>query len=244
MVPGEVIGRQGAPDAVLEDANVMAILLFGSRARRDESRGSDTDLLLIVPSGEPRHVSWDNFSVFLYTWPKLLEDAAEGDLFVCHLVREARAVLDPADRLGRLRTAFRLRDDYSSLIQHACDLGWFLERFGADLNPSVVARRMIWCVRTLLIAKSAQAGIPTFAPHALGSFSTSPAAAELLAARHQQRLDGALKIRFRRFMTDECRDSSWHRHATKDDFVSHFADSGNAVALQTLKQSEGYTFYS
>ena len=231
--------RQGwPPSAVAADPAISTILLFGSRARRDEARGSDTDLLLIVPDGEPKHLSGDNFSMFLYAWPKLLGDAAQGDLFVCHLVREARPVFDPGDRLGRLREAFRLRTDYGHAIRHACDLGWFLDRFGLDLNTGIVARRMIWCVRTILIAKSAQAGMPTFAPHALASFSTSVVVPELLAARHQRRVDTQLRARFRRFMTDECGFSSWHVEAKVSDYMSRFVATSNKVALQTIQQSD------
>jgi hypothetical protein len=230
---------QGWPDrALAPDTEVSAILLFGSRARRDDARGSDTDLLLIVPAGEPKHLSFDNFSMFLYAWPKLLADAAGGDLFVCHLAREAKPVFDPGDRLGRLRAAFRLRADYGEAIGHACDLGWFLDRFGATLNTGIVARRMIWCVRTILIAKSAQMGMPSFAPQALARFSTSDVAPDLLAARHQRRFDAQLRARFRRFMTDECGFSSWHAEAEVGDYMSRFVATGNKVALQTLQQSD------
>lgn len=231
--------HQGWPDrALAPDTEVSAILLFGSRARRDDARGSDTDLLLIVPAGEPKHLSFDNFSMFLYSWPKLLADAAGGDLFVCHLVREAKSVFDPSDRLGRLRAAFRLRANYGDAIGHACDLGWFLDRFGATLNTGIVARRMIWCVRTILIAKSAQMGMPTFGAQALTAFSASAAAPELLAARHQRRVDTQLRSRFRRFMADECGSSAWHVEATFSDYMSRFVNTGNKVALQTLKQSD------
>ncbi len=231
--------HQGLPaEAIAEGANVAAILLFGSRARGDEARGSDTDLLLVVPDGEPKHISRHNFSMFLYAWPKLLADAAQGDLFVCHLVKEAEPIVDPEDRLGRLRAVFRLRPDYADVIQHACDLGWFLDRFGHELNPGIVARRMIWCTRTILIAKSAQAGNPTFAPHALVAFSTSQAAGNLLSARHQRRVDAQLRSRFRRFLTDECEYDHWHIEAPMADYLSRFAATGNRVAMQTLRQSE------
>ena len=175
--------------------------------------------------------------MFLYAWPNLLANAAQGDLFVCHLVKEAEPIFDPGDRLGRLRAAFQLRPDYSDVIQHACDLGWFLDRFGQELDTGIVARRMIWCARTILIAKSAQAGNPTFAPQTLAAFSMSPAATDLLAARHQRRVDAQLRTRFRRFMADECEDGHWHHEAPMADYLSRFAATGNR-AIQTLRQSE------
>lgn len=243
MTPSNLMRMGAATEIASSEGHIAAILLFGSRARRDEKRGSDTDLLLVVPDGEPRHLSWDNFSMFLYAWPKLLKDAAEGDLFVCHIVREAKAVFDPTDKLDELRTNFRLRPKYDNLIQHAGDLAWFLDRFGGGLNSGVVARRMMWCVRTLLIARSAEMGRPTFAPNALAAFSSSEVASDLLAARHQRRVDAAFRGRFRRFIAHECPPTVWHLEASSEEFARRFADTDNRVALESLRRSEEFGFY-
>ena len=85
------------------DQGVSAILLFGSRAREDNSRGSDTDLLLISPPGEPQHKAIGHLSMFFYPWEKLAADARDGDLFVCHIVHEAKPVFDPLGQLDDLR---------------------------------------------------------------------------------------------------------------------------------------------
>ena len=67
--------------------------------------------------------------------------------------------------------------------------------------------------------QSAQGGTPTFAPQALAAFS-APATPDLLAARHQRRVDARLGTRFRRFIEDECGDYCWHLNASMGDFVS------------------------
>ena len=92
---------------------VVAILLFGSLARADESEGSDTDLLMVNLDNETRHVSIGHLSLFLYPWHMLEHDAREGDLFVCHLVCEAKPLFDPDGYLPKLKDAFRFRSDYS-----------------------------------------------------------------------------------------------------------------------------------
>lgn len=243
MSPSSLMRMRAATEMSASDGHIAALLLFGSRARRDEKRGSDTDLLLVVPDGEPRHVSWDNVSMFLYAWPKLLRDAADGDLFVCHIVQEAKAVFDPTDKLSQLRANFRLRSKYDDLREQAADLAWFLDRFGSTMNSQVVARRIMWCVRTLLIARTAELGRPTFAPRELAAFSKSPVAQELLAARHQRRVDAALRARFRRFMTEECPPSTWHLEASSDEFAQRFAETNNRVALGSLRRSEEFGSY-
>ena len=114
--------------------SVVATLLFGSLARADESEGSDTDLLMVNLDNETRHISVGRLALFLYPWPTLEQNAHDGDLFVCHLVREAKPLLDPDDYLPKLKEAFRFRSDYVAVVARATDLGWYLARFGEDLN--------------------------------------------------------------------------------------------------------------
>ena len=226
-------------------AGISAVLLFGSRAREDNGRGSDTDLLLVSSAGKPQHKSIGHLSMFLYPWPKLTADAKCGDLFVCHLAREAKALFDPADRLGGLRSAFRLRADYSREAGHASDLGWMLDRHAEALSPAAVARRMVWCVRTTLIIRTAERGDPAFAPSALAAAATSPATVELLDERHQRRADAAMRRRFRQFLADEAGQPPLAESANLADYRTLFEVTGNAVALRTLEtgdsKEQGYT---
>lgn len=219
----------------LEGKGVSAILLFGSRAREDNSRGSDTDLLLISPPGTPQHKSIGHLSMFFYPWEKLKADARDGDLFVCHIVREAKPVFDPLSQLDQLRSQFRLRTSYAREIAHARDLGWFLDRHAGALTSNVVVRRMVWCVRTILIARTAERGTPVFAPHEL-AIAAPASAAELLADRHQRRLDAAMRQRFRQYMMEEAGRPPLPSEATINDYRSLFLETGNRVALQTIER--------
>src|SRR5918994_1083983 len=95
---------------------VAATLLFGSLARADHSEESDTDLLMINLDEETRHVSVGHLSLYLYPWRQLEQDARDGDLFVCHLVREAKPLVDPGNYLPKLQGAFRFRRSYQDEI--------------------------------------------------------------------------------------------------------------------------------
>lgn len=216
------------------DDGVSAILLFGSRARKDNSRGSDTDLLFVSSHGTPRHKSIGHLSMFFYPWEKLAADARDGDLFVCHIVREAKSVFDPLGQLDQLRSQFRLRSSYAREIGHARDLGWFLDRHAGALNSNLVMRRMVWCVRTILIAQLAEHGTPVFAPAALAS--AAPSAADLLANRHQRRLDSAMRQRFRQYLLQKGGNPPLARKATLEDYRALFAQSFNTVGLQTIER--------
>ena len=217
------------------DEGVSAILLFGSRAREDNSRGSDTDLLLVSPPGAPQHKSIGHLSMFFYPWEKLKFDARDGDLFVCHIVREAKPIFDPLSQLDQLRSQFRLRTSYAREIAQARDLGWFLDRHAGALSSNVVVRRMVWCIRTILIARLAQRGTPVFAPLEL-AMAAPAAAADLLADRHQRRLDVTMRQRFRQFMMQEGASPALPSEATIDDYRSLFLRTGNKVGLQTIER--------
>ena len=115
------------------DQGISAILLFGSRAREDNGRGSDTDLLLISPPGTPQHKSIGHLSMFFYPWEKLTNDAREGDLFVCHIVREAKPVFD-FDSVSLLETVRTMRDESRFLSGRKLDLEPRMFA-GASINP-------------------------------------------------------------------------------------------------------------
>jgi len=160
---------------------ISAVVLFGSRARGDHGDGSDVDLLFVTGGPQPRHRTVSNLSLSLYPLDTLLNRAAGGDLFVCHLVYEAKPIYDPVGEFTRLRAAFRFRESYDREVQHASDLGWLLGRYGAALpNSGLVNRRIAWCVRTILIARSAEHRHPIFSPKALTVFSEDPSVGSLI----------------------------------------------------------------
>jgi len=218
--------------------SVAAILLFGSLARADQTEESDTDLLLITVNDQTRHVSVGHLSMFLYPWPRLKLDAQDGDLFVCHLVREAKAIFDPDGYLLKLREAFHLRADYRREVAQATDLGWFLVRFGGELNSMLQAKRTLWCIRTILIARSAESGDPVFAPKILADRSESTFARELLTKRRDRWNDEAMRDCLRLFLEEETTLEPFHKHADRAAFIERFTWTSNDVALQTLQQEE------
>ena len=217
---------------------VAATLLFGSRARADHTEGSDTDLLLVNLGKETRHSSVGHLSLFLYPWRALEQDARDGDLFVCHLVQEAKPLVDPLDYLPRLRSAFQFRSTYEDEIRRAADLGWFLVRFGDELNPLLQAKRALWCIRTILIARSAEHRNPVFAPKQLAERTRSASGRELLTHRRHRYDDAILRASLRRFLEEEAPPDSAFEYINRDTFLDRFNATSNKVALQTLRQEE------
>ena len=173
--------------------------------------------------------------MFFYPWQTLTADAREGDLFVCHIVREAKPVFDPLGQLDQLRSQFRLRTSYAREIEHARHLGWFLDRHAAALDSYLVVRRMVWCIRTILIARHAERGTPVFAPSALAATAPSTAA-DLLADRHQHRLDITMRQRFRQYIIQEGGKPALPSDAAVEDYRTFFTLTGNKVGIQTIER--------
>ena len=217
---------------------VVATLLFGSLARADQSEGSDTDLLMISLDGETHHVSIGHLSLFLYPWHALENNARDGDLFVCHLVCEARPLFDPDGYLPKLKEAFRFRSDYMTEIAHATDLGWYLVKYGDELNSHRQAKRALWCLRTILIARSAERRAPVFAPHLLAEQTRSVAGRDLLTRRHNTRDDAKVRQSLRLFLEEETTSDPFNEQADRTAFMNRFKATSNKVALQTLRQEE------
>ena len=216
----------------------VAILLFGSLARADQSDDSDTDLLVVTLDDKTRHTSVGHLSLFIYPWSTLENNARNGDLFVCHLVREARPLFDPDGYLPKLKEAFRFRSDYMAEIAHATNLGWYLARYGDDLNPQLQAKRALWCVRTILIARSAERRDPVFAPQLLAKETNSIAGRDLLTRRHSLRDDAEVRHSLRLFLEEESISAPFNEQADRAAFIERFRTTSNQVALKTLQQED------
>ena len=213
---------------------ISAVLLFGSRARDDHTVGSDTDLLLVSPLRAPKHKSIGHLSMFFYPWNKLVADAQNGDLFVCHIVREAKPIFDPYRQLRTLQKIFRLRASYRREIEQARHVGWLLVRHADNLRTSIVARRMVWCVRTILIAKLAERGNPVFAPGQLAAMARSASATDILTERHRRRTDAQMWQRFHQFLAEEGGEPPLGADVPLESYRALFQQTNNSVGLQTL----------
>jgi predicted nucleotidyltransferase len=215
---------------------IWSVALFGSRARGDHEPGSDTDLLLITSESRPRHVLANNMSLSLYPTRHLLKSARGGDLFVCHLVQEAKVLYDDQGRFEKIRKEFKLRVSYDNEIKKASELGWFLFRHGRSFeNIPTVNRRIAWCVRTVLIARAAEARHPIFAADALAGFAGSAAVGRLIRHKSSGDLEEKILSDLAEFLLAWGGPDIALGDPSPAAYLRQFQRSGNAVALQTYE---------
>ncbi|OAP38436.1 hypothetical protein AU381_22995 [Sinorhizobium glycinis] len=215
--------------------SIEAIFLYGSWARGDQGEKSDKDLLMVTNEARGYHVTDGHHSMTYYPLSTLKEKAVLGDLFVYHIVLEAKSVLDPNDVLGLLRGLFKPKASYQAEIAHGADMGWFLVHHHHSLSEGLAAKRIAWSVRTILIAKSAMRGRPVFAPGKLAAFSGFNGTELLIATRHgsfSEETIGALQS----FLEFEGLRDPLGPPASENVWRHHFAQTKNFVGVQLLKR--------
>ncbi|HEY3936207.1 MAG TPA: nucleotidyltransferase domain-containing protein [Bryobacteraceae bacterium] len=222
-------------DQESQKTSIRSLILFGSRARGDHVANSDTDLLLITSESKPRHRTVHNISLSLYPAVHLLDKARAGDLFVCHLVKEGKVLSDESSIFENVCRSFRLRNSYMNEISSASELGWFLVRHGRKFeNAKIVNRRIAWCVRTTLIARSAEARQPVFSASALERFAGSPIVGRLISQKNETTVDETLNRDFETFLiTWGGGDISIEK--TPGNYLDRFEQTSNVIALQTFR---------
>lgn len=216
---------------------ILAVALFGSRARGDEDPSSDVDLLLVTAEGPARHASMGDLSLSFYPLPDLHARARSGNLFLCHVLREGRTLYDPEACFPTLQAEFRLRPSYAAAIHQAADLAWYMVRFGRRYpDTSLFRRRIAWCVRTILIARSAELGTPTFAPRHLAKLGPRLVTARLIAQKDADHLHPGTLSDLERFLRELSLLDPLPR-ATEEAFTLRFKETANSVALHFVKRA-------
>ena len=132
----------------------------------------------------------------------------------------------------------QFRADYAAEIAHATDLGWYLARFGEELNAHLCAKRALWCIRTILIARGAERGHPIFAPQLLAEQTRSAAGRNLLTRRHSARDGVEVRQSLRLFLEEETTSDVFSKQADRSTFIERFRATSNEVALKTLQQED------
>lgn len=220
---------------------ILALALYGSRARGDNSEQSDVDLFAITDDHEYRMIVDGKTNIACYPLSLALERAMEGDLFILHICSEAKELYSPLGELNDLKSAFCYKDNYFREISQASDLAWFLADSGPNFrNFTLLNKRIAWCVRTILIAKSAQIKKPYFAASKLVELSGMPQTAMLI--------DGKNSISFRPELIEQLVCFLKISGASRPEIGSAnilteysnlFKKSGNSMGLKTLRSIQG-----
>ncbi len=216
--------------------SLIALALYGSCARNDQDKDSDVDIFAISSDATYQMIVNNKLNIASYPESLALERASNGDLFILHVIEEGKAIYDPSGKLTELKLGFRYKENYQKEITNASDLGWML----VDLAPTVtnftlLNRRIAWCVRTILIARSAEAKKPCFSANELCEFSKTAYVYALIKNKNINWLnENALKS-FQDFLnTFGVNSQSSRGKADLSIYHDHFVTTGNVIGLKTI----------
>ncbi|QFH63259.1 nucleotidyltransferase domain-containing protein [Leclercia adecarboxylata] len=142
--------------------HIKSLILFGSHSRGDNTIDSDIDLLGIEDAQQftVRNVEKVNFS--FYSTEKSLQMCKEGDLFFLHIISEGKCLFNDSF-FNQLRNSFRFKESYLNEAAIAYYLAQKIIKNSPNIsNWSVANKRISWCVRTILIALSAEQRNPIY----------------------------------------------------------------------------------
>ena len=147
---------------------IEAVILYGSKARNDHDRFSDTDLLGIASSGSIEK-PFDDFGVSFHVYPEewLVKEARSGAIFLLHIITEAIPIFDPYGKLSKLKKEFNYKDTYRKDGEIGCRIvAATLDLTEREFTPAM-RRRYFWGLRTALMADAAERRSPTFSAKSL-----------------------------------------------------------------------------
>lgn len=174
---------------------MLGLILYGSRARGDHRLNSDVDLLGITDSGAIRRTKpARGTNLHLFPFKKLREDAAKGELFLSHLVHEGRVVFDPCDLFEIVRADFQFKQSYASEIRQGTEVALFLISNKSRLDQNFVRKRLVWAIRTMIIARAANDSLPIFGLKDLMKFSGIDALKIVIGRSNVADVDDLIKV--------------------------------------------------
>lgn len=153
------ISEQTLRDTLFIDKeNRDSYLLYGSYARGDYESSSDIDILRITTRRMHSQRIAGSASLHIYDIKDLLEMARRGSLFILHLVREAKPIIDPCGYLRDLSASFQRPASYTSearlTVGSACALLDIDESLFETAAQPFMDATLFLC-RTLLYAEHA-----------------------------------------------------------------------------------------
>ncbi len=159
MPQPEVVAR--ALDAVR--GPYVAILLYGSQARRSEREDSDIDVLQVV-TAVPGKYSVGDVNVTAYSVETLREMASQGSLFMLHLQTDGYMIADPEGVLTQILSEYRRPATFDAAISELAAAARALTVDDAAEHWDALRKLGIYVARTACYAVVANDGEPEFDP--------------------------------------------------------------------------------
>lgn len=219
--------------------SITTLALYGSCARSDNNESSDIDIFAISNDSEYKMIVQSKMNIASYPERIAHERARSGDLFMLHICSEAKPIYDPENGLTKLKNNFKYKESYNLEISLASDLGWFLvDNWNTIKNYTLLNRRIAWCVRTILISKSAQQRAPVFSSTGLTELSGKNYTQKLIENKNSSIRTPSILELLAAFLSEfGCKRPIEHSQKTSDAYIKHFIKTQNAMGTKTASSA-------
>ncbi|MCE9887089.1 hypothetical protein, partial [Obesumbacterium proteus] len=153
---------------------MKSLVLFGSKARHDSDASSDIDLLGVYDGEKIKSISYDSVNLFIYPEKTIVEKMESGDLFALHL-KEESIPLYGEEVITEAFSKFKYKESYEYEISMAIFLASEITMsYHMVKNIKNANKKLSWCVRTAIIATSAENRTPVFSKKKLSHYLEIP----------------------------------------------------------------------
>lgn len=216
--------------------SIHSFVLYGSCARDDHDKDSDVDIFALSTEPAYRMIIHNKLNIACYPESLAIERAKGGDLFLLHIFNEGKVVYDTDGIFSKLKSEFQFKENYAQEIRNASNIGWLLVNTANSLsNCTLLNRRIAWCVRTILIAKSAERRTPCFSAQALKEFSGKPYVYALIKNKNNNHYDERIISEFRDFIEAFGTEYPFkNQDGSIQDYQELFLATENTIGLKTI----------
>lgn len=155
--------------------SILSLAMYGSRARGDYKADSDTDLFAITDDSRYEMIVNGKTNIACYPMDLALARSAGGDLFFMHVVTEGVCLYDNAAAFKSVVEAFCYKASYKEELVNASELCYGLLSNKFSVSDFLgFNKRIVWCLRTILISRSAEDRSPKFSAKDLSELFGDP----------------------------------------------------------------------
>lgn len=226
---------------------ILSLVVYGSRAREDHSVDSDTDLFAITDDERYEMIIEGTTNIACYPLAQAISRAEGGDLFFMHIALEAKAIYDPGGAFEKVKRSFVKKESYSTEISHASELGYALVAHAKHIQDYyLLNKRLAWCLRTILIARSAELGCPTFSKEGLGDIFQNKGLTDLISLKDCETYTAKAYPEFFSAFVRHGNSPNTQMPTDVSDLMAYFLERDNMMGLKTAKllsheiEFEGY----
>ena len=215
---------------------ILSLVVYGSRAREDHSVDSDTDLFAITDDQRYEMIVEGTTNIACYPLDQAISRAEGGDLFFMHIALEAKAIYDPSGVFEKVRNSFLKKENYFTEISNASELGFALIAHIKNIQDYyLLNKRLAWCLRTILIARSAERGCPTFSKEGLAEVFQDRNLIDLIALKDSEVFSAKAYPRFySAFIKYGCSPNA-QMPSDFSDLMAYFLEHDNVMGLKTAR---------